>query len=95
MEKRGRSGDRVSNGAAASPSGQVPEDTKANKSNVARDDYNEQTLDGYTVIQEANSRSSRQDELLAMREARRKNRMGQSGVDMSKLPNFDNPPYGE
>jgi len=37
--------------------------------------YNEQTFDGYTVIQNANSRGSREEELRAMRNARRQNRL--------------------
>ena len=65
------------------------------ESSPAADGYNESTLDGYTTIQNANSRASREDELQAMREARMKNRLGQSGVDESKLSGLDNAPYGE
>jgi len=47
--------------------------------------YDETTYDGYTVIQQSNSRASRQEELEAMREARRRNRLGQETVDESKI----------
>jgi glycine oxidase len=48
--------------------------------------YNEETFDGYTTIQQANSRSSREEELDVMKEARRKNRFGGSGeIDLSKI----------
>lgn len=48
-------------------------------------DYTEDTFDGYQTIQEANSRSSREEELEAMREARRKNRIGMTDIDTSKV----------
>lgn len=47
--------------------------------------YSAQTYDGYQDIQQANARSSRQDELLAMRDARRKNRLGQASIDPSNI----------
>lgn len=46
--------------------------------------YNGDMYDGYSAIQEANSRPSRQGELDAMRDARRKNRMA-DGLDVSKI----------
>lgn len=47
--------------------------------------YSETTYDGYQDIQEANSRQSRVEELNAMREARRLNRLGQDEIDYSKI----------
>lgn len=53
---------------------------------VVTENFNEQTFDGYTTIQQANSRSSRQEELEAMKEVRRKNRFGGADmVDESKI----------
>lgn len=46
--------------------------------------YSEKTYDGYTAIEDANSRNSREEELEAMRAARRKNRLN-SSVDSSKI----------
>mmetsp|Transcript_13315 Transcript_13315/g.16036 ORF Transcript_13315/g.16036 Transcript_13315/m.16036 type:complete len:127 (+) Transcript_13315:571-951(+) len=43
------------------------------------------TLDGYTVIQDANSRESRDEELQAMRAARQRNRLGQSAIEMKDI----------
>jgi len=55
-------------------------------SQFVEEQYNEQTFDGYTTIQQANARSSRQEELDAMKESRRKNRFGGSDqVDESKI----------
>ena len=45
------------------------------------DQYSESTFDGYTVIQKANSRASREEELKAMREARRQNRVEETDVN--------------
>ena len=70
-------------------------DLSSIKSGNSKDDYNERTLDGYTTIQDANSRPSREEELKAMREARVRNRIGRSVVDESKLSGMDNLPYGE
>lgn len=51
-----------------------------------KEQYNEETFDGYTTIQQANSRSSREEELNVMKEARRKNRFGGSGeIDLAKI----------
>jgi glycine/D-amino acid oxidase-like deaminating enzyme len=47
--------------------------------------YNETTYDGYQEIQQANSRKTRTEELNAMREARRINRLGQDEIDISKI----------
>jgi glycine oxidase len=47
--------------------------------------YDETTYDGYQVIQQSNAREYRSDELEAMREARRKNRLGQTDIDFSKI----------
>ena len=53
---------------------------------VITENYSEQTFDGYTTIQQANSRSSRQEELEAMKDVRRKNRFGGADmVDESKI----------
>jgi len=49
------------------------------------EEYNEKTYDGYQTILEANSSQSREDELNAMRKARQSNRLGQPGIDESKL----------
>jgi hypothetical protein len=43
--------------------------------------YTEDTFDGYQTIQQANSRESRTEELDAMREARRMNRVGMTDLD--------------
>ena len=50
----------------------------------AQFNYDETTYDGYQTIQKSNARDYRQDELDVMREARRKNRMGQTEIDYSK-----------
>ncbi|GKY92777.1 hypothetical protein MPSEU_000247500 [Mayamaea pseudoterrestris] len=47
--------------------------------------YSEKTFDGYQAIQELNSRTSRDEELQLMKEARRRNRLGQKSIDMSKI----------
>jgi glycine oxidase len=47
--------------------------------------YNETTYDGYQEIQQANSRKTRTEELNAMREARRLNRLGQDEIDISRI----------
>jgi glycine/D-amino acid oxidase-like deaminating enzyme len=56
------------------------------------EEYNEQTFDGYTAIQQANARGSRQEELEAMRAAREQNRF-LDNVDESQIgarqPNKD------
>ena len=49
------------------------------------DDYSEKTYDGYQDIIEANASISREDELKAMREARRANRIGQETISDSDL----------
>ena len=49
------------------------------------DEYSEKTFDGYQTILKANSRQSREDELEAMRAARRSNRLGQPSIDESKI----------
>jgi glycine/D-amino acid oxidase-like deaminating enzyme len=49
------------------------------------DKYSETTYDGYQVIQAANSRSSRDEELKAMRVARKKNRAGQETIDLATI----------
>ena len=48
------------------------------------EEYSETTFDGYTAIQEANSRTSRNAELDAMKAARQLNR-GTSGVNVAKI----------
>jgi thiazole synthase len=47
--------------------------------------YNERTYDGYQDIQQANARATRQEELRAMREARRKNRQDPSTIDAKQI----------
>jgi len=44
-------------------------------------EYDETTFDGYQAILEANSSTNREDELKAMREARKQNRLGQTGIE--------------
>eukprot|EP00977_Amphora_coffeiformis_P009021 scaffold2043_cov166-Amphora_coffeaeformis.AAC.20 len=89
--QRGKEAKRVANGEGPAEKPDLP----PIESNNSQDDYNERTLDGYTTIQDANSRSSREEELKAMREARVRNRIGQSAVDESKLGDMGNLPYGE
>ena len=48
-------------------------------------EYSEKTYDGYQDIIEANASVSRDDELAAMREARRRNRIGQEAISDSDL----------
>ena len=50
-----------------------------------KEDYNEQTFDGYQVIQQANSRTTREEELEAMRRARQQNRLGSDKINESKI----------
>ena len=91
QEKQAQGKDATKNGTAT-----AEESPDANGSSEGSgDDYNESTFDGYTAIQSANSRSSREEELKAMRESRIKNRIGQSSVDESRIPRMDNAPYGE
>ncbi|CAB9509663.1 protein ThiO/ThiG [Seminavis robusta] len=52
---------------------------------AANEEYSEKTFDGYQDIIEANSANTREEELEAMRRARQSNRLGQSGIDDSKL----------
>lgn len=51
--------------------------------------YSESTFDGYTVIQQANSRTSRTEELEAMRAARRRNRSEDTDVGAIGVVDFD------
>jgi hypothetical protein len=53
--------------------------------NGAAESYSETTYDGYQDIIEANAAESRDAELITMREVRRKNRMGQEGIDEADL----------
>ena len=48
-------------------------------------EYSEKTYDGYQDIQQANARGTREEELEAMRAARRQNRMGSDEIDPSKI----------
>ncbi|KAL3925526.1 MAG: hypothetical protein SGILL_000344 [Bacillariaceae sp.] len=52
-----------------------------NESESTSTEYDETTYDGYQAILEANGSNSREDELKAMREARRQNRLGQTEVN--------------
>lgn len=49
------------------------------------EEYSEQTFDGYQDIQQANSRTTREEELEAMRAARRQNRLDSDEIDESKI----------
>ena len=51
--------------------------------------YNEKTFDGYTVIQQANARSSREEELQAMRRARLQNRREETDVNQVGVVDWD------
>eukprot|EP00529_Nitzschia_sp_RCC80_P018008 CAMPEP_0113455770 /NCGR_PEP_ID=MMETSP0014_2-20120614/8544_1 /TAXON_ID=2857 /ORGANISM="Nitzschia sp." /LENGTH=841 /DNA_ID=CAMNT_0000347205 /DNA_START=88 /DNA_END=2613 /DNA_ORIENTATION=- /assembly_acc=CAM_ASM_000159 len=65
------------NGATATSNGSsapLPDGPSCTK----QDEYDETTYDGYQVILNANSSTNREDELRAMKEARRKNRLGES-----------------
>ena len=53
--------------------------TSVNGSSAASQ-YNEKTYDGYTDIQQANTRQTRQGELEVMRAARQRNRLGMSKI---------------
>ena len=55
------------------------------KDNGEESNYSETTYDGYQAIIQSNSRTSREDELAAMREARRRNRLGQEEIDSSQI----------
>jgi glycine oxidase len=59
--------------------------TKRPKTSAQQTDYDETTYDGYQEIQKSNARNYRQDELDVMREARRKNRLGQNEIDLTKI----------
>jgi FAD dependent oxidoreductase len=50
-----------------------------------RNNYDETTFDGYQDILQANARSSRAEELQAMREARKKNRIGHDQIDTTRI----------
>ncbi|KAL3928741.1 MAG: hypothetical protein SGBAC_012516, partial [Bacillariaceae sp.] len=50
--------------------------TQETNGQSSMEEYSEKTLDGYETIISANGSSSRDDELAAMREARRSNRLG-------------------
>jgi hypothetical protein len=47
--------------------------------------YSGTTYDGYQAIEQANSRRTRDEELDAMREARKRNRLDQSAIDESEI----------
>ena len=51
----------------------------------ANEQYSEQTFDGYQDIQQANSRTTREEELEAMRAARRQNRRDTDEIDETKI----------
>lgn len=64
----------------------VPAVTRPPTENGTNDDtddpnYSERTYDGYQAILAQNSRSTREEELAAMREARQRNRLGQSSLE--------------
>ena len=61
------------------------EEEHENKTQEGRTDSIEETFDGYQDIQQANSRSTREEELEAMRAARRQNRIGTDEIDESKI----------
>ena len=73
----------------SSESASVPENKEdsvtAEVKSQAGDDYSEKTFDGYQAILEANAGKSREQEMESMRQARIKNRFGQSSIDESKI----------
>jgi thiazole synthase len=80
---------------AINPSHQVESPAhhvEVNESSESASSYDEKTYDGYEAIIQANSSSSREDELEAMRKARRKNRSGSERVKIeeSELLSFEN-----
>ncbi|KAL7575130.1 hypothetical protein ACA910_000496 [Epithemia clementina (nom. ined.)] len=64
--------------------------TGKDENNESSSAYNESTFDGYTVIQQANSRSSRDEELQAMREARRQNRREETDMEQVGIADWGN-----
>jgi|AntRauTorckE5430_2_1112549.scaffolds.fasta_scaffold01920_4 uncharacterized protein YfkK (UPF0435 family) len=63
-------------------------ETEAGKEDFQNDsnnDYDEKTFDGYQTIQKENSRSTREEELQAMKLARIANRVKVSEIDQSKI----------
>jgi len=85
--------DSTANGDLASSSSPLQETTESEAIPTSKvpsaeednDDYSEKTYDGYQAIVQSNSRTSRDEELETMREARRKNRLGQEEIDFSQI----------
>ena len=69
---------KATSGNSSLRKGETPADSR-------EEEYSEKTFDGYTLIQEANKRATREEELEAMRKARQSNRLGQSSIDESKI----------
>lgn len=68
-----------------SKASKASEDTKKNNSRTISLDYDETTFDGYTVIEAANKRNTRDEELAAMKEARMANRVKASEIEDSAI----------
>ena len=59
--------------------------SETNNNSMSNSDYDETTFDGYQVIQAANTRTSRDEELAAMKKARISNRVKVSDIDESLI----------
>ena len=59
--------------------------SERNDDSTSNSDYDETTFDGYQVIQAANTRTSREEELAAMKKARISNRVKVSNIDESLI----------
>jgi thiazole synthase len=70
--------------ASSSPTETSMDDKKSATDFETIQEYSERTFDGYTAIQQSNSRISREEELKAMKAARQKNRF-LGNVDVSKI----------
>lgn len=83
---------QATTGAAKSspPSAVTGQEDTTSSSNTVKpeakrdSEYSEETYDGYQDIIKANASSSREDELKAMKEARRQNRIGQEPVNIDE-----------
>jgi hypothetical protein len=65
--------------------GTIGDLTEETTESAPEEKYNEQTFDGYQDIQQANSRTTQEEELEAMRVAWQQNRVGSHGVDEMKI----------
>jgi glycine/D-amino acid oxidase-like deaminating enzyme len=81
-EKKAASATTVTNGDAGHHADTASAKTTTTPTiNGESGHYTEDTFDGYQTIQAANSRSSRDEELALMREARKANRVGMTDLD--------------